>query len=79
MKLRKSATTLNILNNVLVTLQVIFVSEILDNSGSFLEGADDAKPNKDGLPLLWETSKSKLHWPHQPYRDRAPENCGRNA
>ncbi len=78
MKLGKGAKILNILNNVRLALQVIFVSEIRDNSGSLIAGAD-ARPTAEGTPLLWESAKSKLHWPHQPLPGEEARNLWRKC
>ncbi len=65
MQLTTNKQTLDVLNNVRIALQVIFLSELLDNSGKFIAGAD-ADPTDTGTPALWATSQSNLQWPFQP-------------
>jgi hypothetical protein len=58
---------LECINACRLFLQVTYLSEISDDKGtSLLTAAIKGSVHKNGIPVLWDTSNSKLQWPLQP-------------
>lgn len=51
------------INTYRLYLQVQFISEIVDDTGNLLVGAN-GDTDDNGNPLLWHISESTLEWPH---------------